>query len=262
MAVDGYPEPAAPPPLLSAEGIAYRHKKQDILTDISLNLRPGQIKALVGPNGAGKTTLLRCLSGYFSPSQGQVKLRANGDREKTRLLAYMPQQAPPSVALSVAQAVLLGRRPYLGLTVRPADISAVGQALARLDLSALADKAIDRISAGEYQLVMLARTLAQGTACLLLDEPLSNLDPAHQIRVLNLLRDLALHENKAILLSLHDLALVSRFAHRVILLAGGRILAAGEPAKVLTGEHLRKAYGIEMAIHTLPQGGMAFAPIT
>jgi iron complex transport system ATP-binding protein len=258
LAVD-YPGRTLPPPILRAEGLAYCHQKQEILTDISLSLRPGEIKALAGPNGAGKTTLLRCLSGYFQPSRGEVKLWT--EEAKTRILAYMPQKAPPSVALSVAQAVLLGRRPYLGLTVRPADLSAVSQALARLGLSALADKAIDRISAGEYQLVMLARTLAQGTACLLLDEPLNNLDPAHQLRVLNLLRELAAHENKAVLFSLHDLALASRFAHQVILLAGGRILAAGAPAAVLNSEHLRAAYGMEMAIHNLPQGGMAFVPL-
>jgi iron complex transport system ATP-binding protein len=245
---------------LRAQGLGYQHQGRDILSDIDLTLEAGQMTALVGPNGAGKTTLLRCLSGYFRPQMGHINLSGAEKFSKARLLAYMPQKARPAMSLSVYQAVLLGRRPYLRLSISQEDRREVALALARLDLTDLAAQSTEHISAGQYQRVRLACALAQAAPGLLLDEPLNNLDPAYQLKVLNLLSKLARDEGRAILFSLHDLSLASRFAHQVFLLAQGRILACGAPETVLTSRHLSLAYGINIEVEDLRRGGKVFIP--
>jgi iron complex transport system ATP-binding protein len=252
--------PPGAPFCLLGQDIGYQHQGREILSQVSLSLRAGQLIALVGPNGAGKTTLLRCLSGYFRPQCGQISLPGQETQAQSRLLAYLPQKSRPAVALSVYQAVLLGRRPYLRLRLTRQDRDAVAEALLKLEISNLASQPIDRISAGQYQRVRLARALAQATPGLLLDEPLNNLDPAHQLKVLHLLRAMTQKENKAILFSLHDLSLASRFAQTVILLSQGRVLASGPPHTVLTSPYLSQAYDMKIAVEELAGGMKVFIP--
>ena len=244
---------------LKVSNVSYRSQGRGIVNDVSFSLNYGRILALVGPNGAGKTTLLRCLSGYYQPSSGKVQLQEMG-RNRARALAYMPQSAPATMAFTVEQAVILGRKPYMSLRISSKDRAMCDAVLHALELEGLRNHYIDRISAGEYQRVMLARTIAQDTGVMLLDEPLNNLDPAQQLKVLTLLNNLAKDKFRAIIVSMHDLSLTARYCHEVLLMAHGRVLALGRPEEVLSGNNLALAYNLQVKVEKLAEGQMAFIP--
>ena len=250
--------------MLSVSHVSYHVKGRNIIDSISFDVSPGGILALVGPNGAGKTTLLRCLSGYYQPSSGSILLDGKNlpeAKQRTRLLSYLPHQGRIMPGLSVQQAIMLGRKPYLKLKVSAADQQAVDTAMETLGIAHLASKTLDEISAGERQRTMLARLLAQDTKIMLLDEPLNNLDPAQQLKVLAILRALAARHNKSIVMSMHDLNLISRFCPQALLLHGGKQIALGAVERVLTASNLQKAFAINMLISTTDAGMKNFIPL-
>jgi iron complex transport system ATP-binding protein len=246
--------------LVEVSRLSFGYRAAPVLRNVSFAIGPGELVALCGPNGAGKSTLLRLLLGLHAPSAGQVTLAgtalaALSRRQIARHAALLPQDAPADVPLSVREAVSLGRLPHLG-RLQPesaADADAVERALAATDTTALAERPIAELSGGERHRVHLARALAQEASLLLLDEPITGLDIAHQLAAMDLLRETA-RGGRAVVVALHDLALAARRCDRVLLLADGALAADARPADVFTPETLARVFGVRADVRLDPSG--------
>jgi iron complex transport system ATP-binding protein len=220
-----------------------------VLDGVTLLVPPALLVGLVGPNGAGKTTLLRVVAGLLRPEAGTVWVEgrqphATPAAEMARLVAVLPQHPVLPAGVSVREAVGWGRLPHLGRFSRPGheDLRAVDDALARTDVTALADRDTGALSGGERQRVLIARALAQTPRVLLLDEPTAHLDLGHQVEIMRMLQGLA-RDGLAIVAALHDLTLAAGYCDHVVVLGAGRLLASGVPAYVVTEEVVAAAYG-------------------
>jgi len=221
-----------------------------VLRECSFAMGSGEIVAVVGPNGAGKSTLLRVLAGLLRPAAGSVALDGDDLARLSRSalakrVAVVPQIFDTLFPFTVREVVALGRTARLGALGRASadDVIAVDRAIVDLELEALAWRRIDRLSGGERQRAVLAMTLAQETAVLLLDEPTVHLDPGHQLATLALLRDLAKRRQLAVCAVLHDLNLASAFASRIAAIADGRIVRDGTPLEVLSSDLVLAVFG-------------------
>ncbi len=251
--------------MLRARELRFSYPDRPVLDGVSLTLSPGEVLAVLGPNGAGKSTLLRCLAGALSP-QGRVEIsgRSLADippAERARLLAFVPQHISSRLPMTVFEAVLLGRRPYLSWRPRPQDLEAAWEALVLLGLTDLARREFSEISGGQRQKAALARALAQESRLLVMDEPTSSLDLRHQLEVMTLLCAQARQRGTGIILAVHDLNLAARFAHRALLLHCGRVEADGPPAEVLTTQSIRRVYGVEV-LRLEAEAGAMFFPLS
>jgi len=239
--------------LLSVRELSVRIGAARLVDGVSFELAAGELCALLGPNGAGKSTLLRALLGEQALAEGSVtllgkELSSYRPFDRARAITLVPQEQPADFPLRVADLVELGRLPHAGPGgSAAADRAAVESALERAGLTALRERDLTTLSGGERQRASLARALAQCTPVLLLDEPTAHLDIAHQIAMLEIVRELV-DGGGAALVALHDLGLAARFAHRLLLLQNGRISASGPPEEVLTGERLAQAFGVDAAI--------------
>ncbi|MCL2120556.1 MAG: ABC transporter ATP-binding protein [Planctomycetaceae bacterium] len=238
--------------MLRVDDLAFSYGRRSILTDISFEVHPGEIVAVLGPNGSGKSTLLRCLNRILRPHHGSVQLdnrplaRVTAERIAS-LIAYVPQRIE-TASLSVFDAVLLGRKPYFTWFAGTNDYAMVETMLDRLELDAMANRPIDRLSGGEAQKVALARALVQEPKLLLLDEPTSALDMKNQVELLTLLREIVRERNIMALLSIHDLNLAIRHADRFLLLREGHLL--GDTRRDgLTPNIIEQVYGLAVEIH-------------
>jgi iron complex transport system ATP-binding protein len=247
---------------LTADGLAWHAGGTPIIRDIDVEVPSGATVGLVGPNGSGKSTLLRCLAGLRTPTAGAVRYDgqdiAGWDaRRIASHVAFVEQTADSDSDLTVADVVALGRTPYRdrwrGLA--GTDHAIVDAALDRLDLVALRGRRWTTLSGGERQRAHLARALAQRPWALLLDEPTNHLDIRHQLELLHLLAG----TDQTVLVALHDLSLAARFCDRLVLLSGGRLVAAGPPADVLTTDRLRAVFEIDAEIGRDALGNPAIA---
>lgn len=258
-----------------------------VVHNADIALAPGRVTALVGPNGSGKSTLLRTLARLHAPQSGRIELAAGdapdaaaaasarpshtaaaasgsaaddsgftdalalSNREFARRVTLLAQSRPTPAGLSVREVVEFGRHPHRGRWTRgDADGAAVvDHAMSVTGVSDLADRPVDRLSGGQLQRVWLASCLAQNTGVLLLDEPTTYLDLRYQVELLDLIRDLAEVHGVTIGVVLHDLDQAAAIADHVVLLAEGRVRAAGVPEQVLTAELLSDAYGIRVDVH-------------
>jgi iron complex transport system ATP-binding protein len=235
---------------LVLEGVSAAYGDRLALEAVNATFAAGKITGLVGANGAGKTTLLRAALGLLPLAGGDVRIldrpRSRWSREAlARAMAYLPQGAEAHWPVQARKLVELGRLPYRQTLsqLAEADHIAVDLALARCDALELAARRVDQLSAGERARVLLARALATEAHILLADEPAAHLDPAHQLRLMELLRDEA-RRGRAVIVTLHELALASRFCDEIFVLAGGRVLASGNPQTALSDAHLATAFGI------------------
>jgi iron complex transport system ATP-binding protein len=224
-----------------------------VVRDVSLALRPGKVTGLLGPNGAGKSSLMRALAGHLDHA-GTITLdstpvRDMPDAQRARYIAWLPQQREASWALSVASLVALGRLPWHGWrrTRSAADQQICHGAMQMMQVASLADRPVTELSGGELARVLLARAIAQDTPVLLADEPAAGLDPAHQISMMTIMRQLA-GEGRTVLVSMHDLSLAARWCDDLILMRDGEVAASGSPDKVMTARILRDVYGINAEI--------------
>jgi iron complex transport system ATP-binding protein len=252
--------------VLSVEAIVFGYPGRGLLLhDVSCTLGAGEILCLLGPNGAGKTTLLRCILGAQRLQGGRItiagrEVRTLAARELARCIAYVPQAASPSVPLSVTEMVLMGRTPYVRALAVPtrADYEMALRALDTVGIGHLAPRLYTQISGGERQLALIARALAQQARLLLLDEPTANLDLGNQIKVLQVIRELA-DQGYAVLMTSHlpDHAFLLR--SRVALLAQGKIAVSGWPEEVVTDAVLSQLYQtrIRVAEVAVPEAGDA-----
>lgn len=237
-------------PLLEAREVRAGYGPDDVVRGIGFELAPGEMLGVAGPNGGGKSTLLRALTGLLplrggSVAMGGRPLDALTHRERARLCAAQPQIEAPLFDFTAHDFVMLGRHPRRPLFggASPADRAAVGRALEQTDLLALSGRGVRSLSTGEWQRALLARTLAQDAALLILDEPAAHLDPGHCHAVYALLRQLAREENRAVLCVSHDLNLSAAFCDRLMLLSGGRVHAVGRPEDVLRETILHEVFG-------------------
>jgi iron complex transport system ATP-binding protein len=221
------------------------------IEDVSFSLEKGEIVGLVGPNGAGKTTLLKVLAGVLKPQKGEAwiseeSVRAIAPRILARKLGYLPQEWEVHWPLTVERVVALGRIPYLmpWEDLKDEDEKIIEDAMRATDTFHLRGRRVDHLAGGEKALVMIARLLAGSPEILLADEPVQGLDPYHALQIMELLRRIA-SEERGVLVVLHDLALASRFCHRILLLHEGKIVASGPPDKVFVPENLKRSYHIE-----------------
>jgi len=236
---------------LAVAGVSYAHGRTPALHDVSLRFQRGRVTAILGANGAGKSTLLRVLAGLIVPREGQVMidgepLSALDARTRARRIGYLPQSGDGEWRLVARDLVALGRLPHRSRFAGPteADRRAIDAALAATDTAALADRTIDAMSGGERARVLFARMLAGEPEWLLADEPLADLDPKHQQRMLRLLRETAA-TGAGVVAIVHDLPAATRVADDVVLLADGCVIAAGPAAATLRPEALRRTYGID-----------------
>ncbi len=255
--------------MLEGRHLSFAYDGRLVLSDVDVSLAGSELVALVGPNGAGKSTLLRVLLGLLPTRTGNVSLLGRpllelSRREIARRVAFLPQATLGDFGFTVRELVAMGRMPHLG-RFRPegrADVAAIERALEQTGTGAFVDRLASELSGGERQRVLLARAIAQTTDVLLLDEPTSSLDVAHQLEVIRLLRDLA-REGRAVAIALHDLSLAARFADRVIVLSGGEVAAQGAPRDVVTAELLERHFRIRARVEQTAEGVLVvpLAPI-
>ena len=238
----------------------------EILHSIDATVASGEWIALIGPNGAGKSTLLRSVAGLCS-YDGSIELdgrevSAWSRRETARRIAFVPQAPLLPPDMRVRDYVMLGRTPHIGEFAAEgnADHEAVDRAMRRLDLGALAERRLRTLSGGEQQRAVLARTLAQDAPILLLDEPTNALDIGRQQQVLELVSLLRSQGDLTVVSAMHDLTLAAQYADRLLLLAQGRLVAAGAPHEIATESLVATHYGANVRI--VGEGGaLAVVPV-
>lgn len=251
------PEPGAV--TMRAVDVDVDRGRRRVLDSVSLDVRAGEVLALVGPNGAGKSTLLAALSGDCKVSGGHVELdgRRLGDwtgSEMARRRAVLPQQHTVGFSFTAREVVRMGRTPWARTTAREEDDDAVTEAMAACDVEGFAGRPFAALSGGEKARVALARVLCQRTATLLLDEPTAALDLGHQEAVMHLAADRA-RNGAAVVVVLHDLALAAAYADTVAVLADGGLAAVGTPREVLAEDLLGRVYGHPVEVLTHPRTG-------
>lgn len=235
------------------------YQRQVIIDALDLQLPAGKVSVLIGSNGCGKSTLLKSLARLLKPQQGSVILNGVDIQRRStasvaRELAILPQMPSAPEGISVRQLVALGRYPYQNWMQQwsAEDEAMVERALLQTGVQALADRPVDALSGGQRQRVWIAMTLAQDTDILLLDEPTTFLDLAHQIDVLDLLRDLNRQANKTIVMVLHDLNLACRYADHMVAVHQRTAFAQGRPADILSEEVVKEVFGLNCRIITDP----------
>ncbi len=248
---------------LAAHGIRVGYGDVPVLDDLDFTVPVGEVTAIIGPNGCGKSTLLRTLARILKPSAGTVELDGRPidrvpTREIARRLAILPQSPIAPDGLLVRDLVGRGRHPHQRWFAQSSasDESIVAEALALTDTADLADRPLDQLSGGQRQRAWIAMTLAQDTELMLLDEPTTFLDLAHQVEVLELVGRLNAERGRTVAMVLHDLNLAIRYAHRIVIMCRGRIIAQGAPREVITSDTLAEVFGLIADVLPCPTTGL------
>ncbi len=246
--------------MIVVRGLTVRLDGSLIVDGVDLDVADGEWVTVIGPNGAGKSTVLRAVGGLL-PFAGRIDVGGTPltrltRRDRARTVATVAQTPVVPAGMRVIDYALLGRTPYIPALGRESasDLAVVDEVLAALDLGRFADRRLDTLSGGERQRVFLARALAQGARILLLDEPTSALDIGHQQEVLELVDRLRGERGLTVLATMHDLSIAGEYADRMVLLAGGRVAAAGTPREVLTERLLAEHYRVRVRVIDGDQG--------
>ena len=253
-------------PAMVLEDVTFEVAGRVLLEPLRLQFRPRGVTGLIGKNGSGKTTLLKLLARQQAPTRGRIgragrPVSSWGEREFARHVAYLPQQTPLATDMTVRELVALGRYPWHGALGRftATDHEKVESALTLTATDRLADRLVDTLSAGERQRVWLAMLIAQDARLLLLDEPISALDVAHQIEVLGLLRGLSVKTGIAAIVVIHEINMAARFCDEIIALKNGRMIARGSPGELMTVGQLQEIYDVTMGVLPHPDTGVSIA---
>jgi len=248
-------------PAIELRDVAYGYRSEKLLSGFSLSVNEGEFFGVIGPNGSGKTTILRLMAGLLTPQSGEIRVKDRPlvdftRRELARVIGFMPQESHFAFDFTVYEVVMMGRNPFLGRFERPGkqDQERTRAALEFTDVWDFRDKGVNQLSGGEKQRVVLARTLAQEPEILLLDEPASQLDLAHQLQMLAILRRLNEQKITIVLLS-HDLNLASIACSRILMLDHGKPAACDRPEKVLVPELIEQVYGVRPILERHPETG-------
>jgi iron complex transport system ATP-binding protein len=248
--------------------VSYPGASRDAVGGVSLVAAPGKLTALAGPNGSGKSSIVRALIRRAEIRSGSIRIgdsdvKALSLAELARRVAVVPQREEATFPIQVREYAALGRYPHLGLwrTASQADDAAVADALSQAGIAELADRDTDALSGGEWQRVRIARALAQKAPALVLDEPTTFLDVAHEMAIFELLYSLA-RSGLAVLLVSHQLNLVARFADTIVLLNEGKVATSGTPSDVMRADRLEAIYGWPVVITRDPAiGAPALVPL-
>lgn len=247
--------------MIEAKELAFSINQTALLDNFNMSFEPGKIYALVGHNGSGKSTLLKLLAQQQLPTSGQTLLNKRPIhswplKQFAQQVAYLPQHTPDTSNLSGRDLVSFGRYPWHGLLGRltSKDKEYIEEAMMLTDTARYADRLVDTLSGGERQRIWLAMLLAQKTQYLLLDEPLSALDIAHQIDVLNLIKKLSTTLNLGIIIVIHDINMAARFCDHIVALHSGKMIASGPVDYIFNKEQLQKIYGVDMHVSRHPAG--------
>ncbi|MFT4124034.1 MAG: ABC transporter ATP-binding protein [Microbacteriaceae bacterium] len=250
------------PPALAARGLSIGYDREPVVEGLELSIAAGSVTTLIGANGSGKSTILKAFGRLLPPRAGEVRLhgrdiRSLPARAVARELAILPQKPLTPSATSVRDLVSRGRHPHQSLLrpFTPADAAAVAAALAATGLTGLADRDAASLSGGQLQRAWVALVLAQDASTILLDEPTTFLDLAHQLEVLRIVRRINRERGATIVMVLHDLGLAARHSDRLVAVADGRVVADGTPWQVLTPAVLREAFGLEASVVPDPHTG-------
>lgn len=248
--------------MIGIKNLTFSYNQHIILQNLTCSIPEGDFCAIVGPNGVGKSTLLKLIAQLLPcPDQAGITLNGQPLREyspaaRARTLAYVPQQCQPAFDLPVEDAVAMGRNPYLNQwgTLTSTDKAIVDETLVQTGLDGLRKRPLSQLSGGELQRTMVARAMAQQTPLMLLDEPLANLDAAHQYEIMDQLFLLNRERKNTILLVIHDFALAKQYASSALLLAPDHAFAYGATANILTPASLRSTFGLPSHILIDEQG--------
>ncbi|MBQ1079764.1 MULTISPECIES: ABC transporter ATP-binding protein [unclassified Nocardiopsis] len=245
---------------LSGQDLTLSYDQRVISRDLAVRIPDNSFTVIVGPNACGKSTLLRALSRTLKPAQGNVLLDGQvissyPAKEVARRLGLLPQSSIAPDGIGVADLVARGRFPHQSFLRQwsSQDEAVVAEAMAATGISALADRSVDELSGGQRQRVWLAMVLAQQTPLLLLDEPTTYLDIAHQMDMLDLCADLHAEQGHTLVAVLHDLNHACRYATHLIVMKDGEIVAEGEPATVVTADLVEKVFGLPVRIIPDPE---------
>lgn len=252
--------------LFDIRGLSVDVPGRRLLNGIDLQLPAGQVIALIGHNGSGKSTLLKVLARQI-PASGSVsfagrEIKEWPPRDYARKLGFMPQTTPPAEGMTVRELVSLGRYPWHGALGRfsEPDHVAVARALTECGLDTFTDRLVDTLSGGERQRAWLAMMVAQEAGTLLLDEPISALDIAHQVEVLTLVQRMCHSLDRSAVIVLHEVNLAGRFCDCIVALKNGRVAMQGTPADLMHPETLHRIYGLPMQVLTRPDGPPVAVP--
>ena len=247
---------------LRGENLTLAYDERTIARDLELEIPDGSFTVIVGPNACGKSTVLRALARMLKPTAGRVLLDGQHihslpSKEVARRLGLLPQTATAPDGITVADLVARGRFPHQKLLRQWSrdDERAVDAAMASTRVSELADRAVDELSGGQRQRVWIAMALAQETPILLLDEPTTYLDIAHQIEVLNLCAQLHEEQDRTMVAVLHDLNHATRYATHLVALKEGRVVAQGDPGEIVTARLVEEVFGLPCVVVPDPETG-------
>ncbi|MDG4787480.1 ABC transporter ATP-binding protein [Micromonospora sp. WMMD1102] len=261
-ALDTPPPSAAGHPELRAERLRLAYGERIVVDDLDLVVPAGRISVIVGANACGKSTLLRALARLLNPTAGSVRLDGRAihslpTRQVARQVGILPQAPVAPDGLTVLDLVGRGRSPHQTWWRQWSadDERAVTEALAATGVTELADRPVDELSGGQRQRAWIAMAVAQQTPVLLLDEPTTFLDLSHQIDVLDLVVDLNRRDGRTVVMVLHDLNQACRYADHVIAMKGGRIVAQGEPSRVVTAELVDEVFDVRCEVSLDPLTG-------
>jgi iron complex transport system ATP-binding protein len=250
--------------ILGTDSISLNFRDKSILSSVSLEISEGEFFVIIGPNGAGKTSLLKVLSGLQKAEQGLVTIKGKNISSYTRrnlsqILAIVPQQIEIGFPFTVAETVIMGRTPHLGILGMEGkkDFQIAEEAMNFTEVSHLADRKLFQLSGGELQRVIIARAICQQPEIILLDEPTTALDPAHQLKIMDLMERFRRQHNTTIIMVSHDLNLASMYGDRLLLLKEGRVVKTGDPKTVLNKTLLEESYGCQMMVDESPLGQAA-----
>jgi iron complex transport system ATP-binding protein len=248
--------------IYSLSAVSYAVDCHPLLHPIDLELSAHRVHGLIGHNGSGKSTLIKLLARQQPATSGTIlfegqRLAAWSDRAFARKVGYLPQQLPPAPGMLVRELVALGRYPWHGALGRfgAGDREKVDAAMRMTDVVGLADRLVDSLSGGERQRAWIALLVAQDSECLLLDEPISALDIAHQIEILTLIRKLSRQRRLSVAVVLHDVNMAARFCDELVALRGGKLLMRGTPDDLMQPKRLAAIYGLPMGILAHPRSG-------
>ncbi|TCJ13061.1 ABC transporter ATP-binding protein [Rubrobacter taiwanensis] len=247
---------------LKTEDLSLSYDGERVIRELSLEIPPGRITAIVGPNGCGKSTLLKGMARLLKPKGGSVYLDGEAiakmpTKEVAKRLGILSQGPVAPEGLTVRELVAQGRYPHQSWFQQWSreDERISARALKITGMTAFADRPLDTLSGGQRQRAWIAMALAQDTEILLLDEPTTFLDMAHQLEVLHLLERLNAEEDRTILMVVHDLNHAARYAHHIVAIAAGRVFTSGSPAAVVTPDVLREVFNVEADIVPDPRTG-------
>ncbi len=237
--------------MLRIADITFSYDSVGTISGITFEAKEGEVVSILGPNGVGKSTLLKCIDDIQRPATGTVEVDGSFTKDMTRseiskVIGYVPQESYRSGS-TVFESVLIGRKPHISSDVTDSDVRMVSRIIDAMGLSQISQRRVDEISGGEYQMVQIARALAQRPKVLLLDEPTSSLDLRNEYEIMHLISHIVRENSMTAVMTNHDLNVALRFSDRFILMKEGRIFAAGGE-EVITPEIIRSVYGIDVSV--------------